>query len=135
MKAYNCTIRINKDSTINFIYNRHKNVVYAEHFGTIKKVNDTLFHISATMTIGQFYMKSYNNDTIYIQIDSSIAKQLDVIEVEYSNRTNRKQLQGYDNLGKPIRLLKIPIDKKLFNGNKEKTTYYNNNKQEELPNG
>ena len=118
MKAYNCTLRINNDSTINFIYDRHENGVYGEHLGLIKKINDTLFHISVTMTVGQFYMKSFNNDTLYIQIDSSIARQLDVIEVEYSNRTIRKQLQGYDNLGKPIRLLKIPIDKKLFNEKK-----------------
>lgn len=118
MKAYNCSIRINKDSTINFIYNRHNNAVYGEHIGTIKKVNDTLFHISMTMTVGQFFMKSFNNDTIYIQLDSNIARQLDKIQVEYSDNKTRKQLQGYDRLGNSIGLLKILVDKKLFNEKK-----------------
>jgi hypothetical protein len=118
MKAYNCTIRINKDSTINFIYDRQSNGVYGEHIGTLSKINDTLYRISATMTIGQFYMKSFDKDTIYIQLDSNIARQLDKIQVEYSDGKTRKQLQGYDRLGNPIGLLKIPIDKKLFNEKK-----------------
>lgn len=70
------------------------------------------------MTIGQFYMKSFDKDTIYIQLDSNIARQLDKIQVEYSDGKTRKQLQGYDRLGNPIRLLKIPVDKKLFNEKK-----------------
>jgi hypothetical protein len=117
-KNYNCLLRINKDSTINFIYDRSNNGIYGEHIGAIKQIDDTLFHISATMTIGQFYMKSFDNDTIYIQLDSCIATQLDKIEVEYSNGTTRKQFQGYNNVGKPIGILKIPVDKKLYSRNK-----------------
>ena len=117
-KSYNCSFRINKDSTINFIYDKDNNSIYGDHKGTIKKLNDTLYHISATMTIGQFYMKSFDKDTIYIQLDSNIARQLDKIQVEYADGKHRKQLQGYDRSGNPIRLLKIPVDKKLFNENK-----------------
>jgi len=69
LKSYNCSFRINKDSSINFIYDRNMNGVYGEHYGSIKHSNGTLFRVSATMTIGQFYMKSYDNDTIYIQLD------------------------------------------------------------------
>ena len=119
LKRYNCTFRINKDSSINFIYDREFNGVYGEHYGTIKQVNDTLYRISATMTIGQFYMKSFDNDTIYIQLDSIIARQLDKIEIEYSDRKTRKQFQGYDRMGNPIGLLKVPVDKKLFNAERE----------------
>jgi len=79
LKGYNCTFRINKDSSINFIYNRDFNGIYGYHIVTIKKINDTLYRVSATMTIGQFYMKSFDNDTIYIQLDSNIARQLDKI--------------------------------------------------------
>lgn len=114
-KRYNCTIRVNKDSTINFIYHRDKNGVYVDHKGTIKKLNNTLYRISATMTIGQFYMKSYDNDNIYIKINPNIARQLDKIQIEYANGKNSKQLQGYDRFENPIGLLKIPVDKKLFN--------------------
>jgi len=118
LKAYKCTIRINKDSTINFIYNRHRNGVYGEHIGTLSKINDTLHRISATMTIGQFILKSFDKDTIYIQLDSNIGRQLDIVQVEYSNGKKRKQLQGYDRLGNPIGLLKIPVDMNLFNEKK-----------------
>ena len=118
LKRYNCTFLINKDSTINFIYDRDFNGVYGEHTGTIKKINDTLYRISATMSIGQFYMKSFDNDTIYIQLDSNIARQLDKIQIEYTDGKTRKQLQGYDRTGQPIDLLKIPVDKKLFNEKK-----------------
>jgi hypothetical protein len=118
LKRYNCTFRINKDSSINFIYNRDFNGIYGDHNGTIKKINDTLYSVSATMTIGQFYMKTFDIDTIYIQLDSNIARQLDKIEIEYSDGKTRKQLQGYDRMGQPINLLKIPIDKKLFNQKK-----------------
>ncbi len=118
MKAYNCTIHINKDSTVYFIYNTDKNGVYADYVGRIKKIDDTLFHISATMRIGQFYMKSFRKDTIYIQLDSTIARTLDKIQVEYSDKQTRKQLKGYDRLGHSIELLKIPIDKNLFNEKK-----------------
>lgn len=117
LNVYNCTIRINKDKTVNFIYNRDKNGIYGEHIGTIKKLNDTLFHISATMTIGQFYMESFDDDTIYIAIDSLIGKELDEISIKYSNKT-QQHFAGYDKQGKPIDLIKIPINKKLFNSQK-----------------
>jgi len=118
LKRYNCSFHINKDSSINFIYDRNFNGVYGDHYGSIKKINDTLYRVSATMTIGQFYMKSFDNDTIYIQLDSIIARQLDKIQIEYTDGKTREQLQGYDRMGNPIRLLKIPVDKKLFNEKK-----------------
>ncbi|MDL2309196.1 hypothetical protein LJC53_06405, partial [Bacteroidales bacterium OttesenSCG-928-C03] len=58
LNRYNCSFRINKDSSVNFIYDRDFNGIYADHRGTIKKLNDTLYRVSATMAIGQFYMKS-----------------------------------------------------------------------------
>lgn len=118
LKRYNCTFRINKDSSINFVYSRDFNGVYGEHIGTIKKLNDTLFRVSATMTIGQFYTRSFDNDAIYIQLDSTIARQLNKISIEYTDGKTRKHFQGYDRKGKPIRMLKIPVDKNLFNENK-----------------
>jgi hypothetical protein len=117
-QAYTFAMRINKDSSIHFIYNRPNNSVYGEFSGTIRHIQDTLYRITATMTIGQFFMKSFDPDTFYIQLDSNIARKLDKIQVEYSDRNTRKQLQGYDRSGNPISLLKMPIDKKLFNEKK-----------------
>lgn len=115
MDAYNFALRINKDSTINFIYDRDYQSLYGEYNGRIVKLNDTLYRILATMMIRQSCMKSFNLDTFYIQIYKSIATQLDEIQFEYSDGKTRKQLQVYDSLCDPIRLLKIPVDKKLLN--------------------
>ncbi len=120
-ELYNCTFRINKDKTINFVYDIDKNGIYAEHTGTIKKINDTMYHVKATMTIGQFYMKSYHRDTLYISIDSTVAKELDKISVDFSNNT-QKHFSVYDKNGEPISLLKIPIDKRVFNNRKGTNT-------------
>jgi len=112
---YNCLFQINSDSTITYIYDRDNNGIYAEYVGEIRKLNDSTYSVKAKLAIGQYYMKSFNKDTLYIQLDPRIARTLDVIEVEYSNKKNRKQFQGYDNKGIPIRLLKFPINKGLFN--------------------
>jgi hypothetical protein len=120
MEAFNFTLRINKDSTINFIYTRDYQSLYGEYIGRIVKLNDTLYSISATMTIRQSCMKSFNLDTFYIQLYENIATQLDKIQFEYSDGKTRKQLQGYDSLGNPIGLLKIPVNKKLLNSKKGK---------------
>ena len=117
VNAYNCTIRINQDSTVNFVYHSKGNGIYAEHEGRIVQLNDSLFHIDATLTIGQFYMKSYHEDTLYIKMDSTIALYLDKILVAYSNGSF-KNYQGYDSIGNSLRHLKIPIDKTIFNAKK-----------------
>lgn len=117
-KSYHCLLQIKADSSIVFIYDRDKNGIYAEYVGVIESLTDSTFKIKATMAIGQFYMKSYNKDTLYIKLDSQIARTLDKIQVEYSNRKNRKLFQGYDSQGQAIALLKLPIDSDLFNSNK-----------------
>lgn len=117
-KSYHCLLQIKPDSNITYIYSRDKNGIYAEYGGKIKKHTDSTYRIKAELAIGQHYMKSFNKDTLYIQLDPKIARTLDKIEVEYSNKKNRKQLQGYDRKGQPISLLKIPVNKELFNSNK-----------------
>jgi hypothetical protein len=115
--GYQCEFRINKDSTINFIYHRPDNVIYAEYRGTIKRKNDSLFYVEATMQIGQFYMKSFDTDTFYIQLKDEIGLQLDKIEFEFSDKST-KNYQGYTREGKAIALIKVPIDKKKFSEKK-----------------
>lgn len=110
----NCAIRINKDLNVNFIYYGNKFGDYIEHFGTIKPINDTLFLISTTMTFGQSIMKSYGEDSIYIEIDSTITDDLENISLEYSNKT-QKHFTDFNKKGKPIQLLTLPIDKTLYN--------------------
>lgn len=117
-KSYHCLLQIKADSSITYIYDRNQNGIYAEYIGKIEKLTDSTYRITAELAIGQYYMKSFNKDTLYIQLDSNIARTLDKIEVEYSNKKNRKQLQGYSRMGQPISLLKIPVNKELFNSKK-----------------
>ncbi|MBL7826693.1 MAG: hypothetical protein JNJ57_08690 [Saprospiraceae bacterium] len=118
--GYHCHLQINQDSTIRFIYFINNNWVYGEYAGTITKTNAKLdlYRINATMTFGQFIMKAYQKDTLYISMDSEIATQLDKIQIEYADKKTRKLFQGYDHIGKPISLIKMPVDKKLFNAKK-----------------
>ena len=117
-KSYHCLLQIKPDSSVVFTYDSDNNGVYAEYVGEIERSTDSTFKVKATLAIGQYYMKSFNEDTLYIQLDSQIARTLDKIQVEYSNKKNRKQLQGYDRQGQPKSLLKLPVDKELFNSNK-----------------
>jgi hypothetical protein len=113
---YRCEISIaigHGDSNAVFKYNLDNNVVYAEYYGKIKKIKDSLYHISARMYIGQFFMKSINADTLYIQIDTANVSRYDNIVVIYANG-KRTELRTQDN-GKKISLIKFAFDKKLFN--------------------
>ena len=120
IKRYDCFLRINKDSTINFVYSLRTHGIYGEYLGTIKQLKDTLYHISATMTIGQFYIPVisvpwFEKDTICLQLDSSVAREFDTILYKYSDGTQKKQTLDKDMLGKPYRLFKIPVNKNIFN--------------------
>ncbi|MFM9950215.1 MAG: hypothetical protein ACKV1O_19935 [Saprospiraceae bacterium] len=117
MGKYDCLFRMGKDNAVDFIYNQNEYVVYAAYSGKMERLNDTLYRVSATMTIGQYYMKSWSMDTLYIQLDPAIARQLDKIEVKYADGMI-KNFSGYDNKGKAENLLKLPVDKKRFNRSK-----------------
>ncbi len=116
-KRYNILLRINGDSTVNFIYDRDENAVYAEHTGTIKKLNDTLFHISVNLTFGQYSMKSPFDDTLVIQTDTTLLRELDKITLIYSNGL-MKILRSYDISWFQYVSINFPIDKNLFNDKK-----------------
>jgi hypothetical protein len=109
---YNCLLRINKNNTVNFIY--EKGGTYGDHYGEIKKLNDTLFHISATMTVGQFYELAPYTDTIYISIYRKITHQLGKVKITYSNGSF-KEYSNYDKNGIEDGRLMIKVNKNLFN--------------------
>ncbi|MEM9981732.1 MAG: hypothetical protein AAF734_04490 [Bacteroidota bacterium] len=117
-RDYHCLLQIKPDSSITYIYDRDQNGTYAEYVGKIRKLTDSTYKIKAALMIGQYYMKSFYKDTLYIRLDPKIARTLDKIEVEYADKKSRKLFQGYDQKGQPIPLLKIPIDQELFNSNK-----------------
>ena len=111
-------LQIDKDSSITYIYNTKGNTLYTEYRGRIQKLTDSTYAVKAELSIGQYVMKSFDKDTLYIQLDSQIAHQLDVIEIEYANGKNRIQLQGSDPKGHAIPMLRIPVNKALFNEKK-----------------
>lgn len=112
--AYQCSLRVLSDSTVHLVCNSPNNTSYTAYTGTISATRGGLLHISATMTIGQFAMKTWHKDTLYIQLDTAIADQLDKIQIQYANNTY-EQLRGYDSMGSPLRLLKVPVDSSIFN--------------------
>ncbi|HTL83077.1 MAG TPA: hypothetical protein VL651_15295 [Bacteroidia bacterium] len=116
-KHYGCYFKIDPDSSIRFTTSGKDIGIYADYTGTIRRVNDSVYHVTTTMRFCQSYFTSPNTDTLYIRIDSSIALQLDEIEVNYADGIHRKTFRGYDTLGRAIALVRVPIDKKLYNRN------------------
>lgn len=117
---YHCLLRINKDSSINFIYNLDKNWLYAQYNGTIKKINDTLYHISAKLNFGKFDNKRLylydtishiTNDTDYFGITIPYINFNDTIIIKYANG----KIQNYIPYNKQNKHSFFALDKKLFN--------------------
>ncbi|MDR2039438.1 MAG: hypothetical protein LBQ60_16065 [Bacteroidales bacterium] len=117
MKSYGCTFRLNKDSTINFIYERNENSIYAEHIGKIKKINDTLFRAFVIMTVGQFYMKSPSDDTLTIKVDTLMVSKIDKFTIHFSNGQTKELKKCYDKWFK-YHAFHLPINEKWFNSQK-----------------
>lgn len=116
-KAYEISMRINEDSSIHFIYNRPGNSIYADYRGSLKQKGGHLYQVNADMQIGQFSMKSFHPDTFYIQMEEEIALQLDKIQLEFSDKSTMNY-QGYTRDGKAIKLIKVPINKRIFSAKK-----------------
>ncbi|MGD0709942.1 MAG: hypothetical protein ABR968_02050 [Bacteroidales bacterium] len=124
---YWCLLRINKDSSVNFIYSLNYNEFYGEHKGTIKKINDSLYHISTKMTYGKSAtMGQYTyddviqkaNDTAYFRIDTPYVHLKDTIIIKYANGQTQNYIpykQGKHSY--------FALDKKLFN-DKPGSNYY-----------
>lgn len=121
-KRLNCQLRINRDSTVNFIRDQDENGLYAEYLGTINRVSDSIFHIAAVMTLGQLYCKAHRPDMIYIQLEPDIAQQLGQITLTYSNGVFTR-LSGYNRRGRSKLRIHVPMDQNLFNSTKG-TDYY-----------
>lgn len=84
-KAYKCSLKINSDSSIIFIYEDARGYVYGEHNGTIRRINDSAFHVSCTLIYGQFIQMSFNEDTMCILMDEPVIKLIDSVTVKYPN--------------------------------------------------
>ena len=86
--GYLYTLTIDKDSNVFFKYRTPGNYVYAEHTGRIKKINDSVFHVSVNMTIGQFSQKAGYSEMV-ISIDSAI-EVVGNISVKYFNGNTKE---------------------------------------------
>jgi hypothetical protein len=111
---YDWIFRIKKDSTINLIYQINNKAVYGEYNGTVKRLNDTIYHVSAQLITGQNIMKAPYNDSISIQMDSKIASEIDKIAIEYSNGKSI-DISKYSIIWSKYNRISISIDKLLYN--------------------
>ena len=124
LKDYSCSLKINSDSSVLFIYHTELNETYGEHSGRISKINDTLYQVSASLTFGKFdVMRLYTvntftnkvNDTDYLCIKPIFDKLLAPIVIEYlSGKTVDYK---YSESGC------FALDKKLFNQSKSSNYY------------
>ncbi|GAB3519325.1 hypothetical protein [Emticicia fontis] len=118
-----CLLRINQDRTVDFVYSGDDLSSYADHRGKIRKLNDTLFHISAIMSVGQFSQKA-RKDSIFITLDSNITDQLGKIKIIYSNGSSKEfNFNEYNHYKRNVvgdRHLKIKANHTLFNSTKGK---------------
>jgi hypothetical protein len=119
---YQILLQINKDSSVNYSYSREQEF-YSEHIGTIRKINDTLFHISATMTFGNDMVLSlYTYDTIsHVTNDTDYFcfNYPDTVILKYANGLTKNYFP-YSKQGKDPCFV---LDKKLFN-EKSGSNYY-----------
>lgn len=111
--GYSCSLKIQADSSVLFIYSRGANETFAEYSGNIKKINDSLYHVSATMTFGKFdIMRLYTvpddgkpSPGDYVTIDSSFLRLFGPVSITYANGLSK-------NYNEPGPFL---LDTKLFN--------------------
>lgn len=111
--GYACSLKILPDSSVLFIYSRGLNETFAEYAGSIKKRNDSLYHVSATMTFGKFdIMRLYAlsddgkpSPGDYVTIDSAFLRLFGPVSIIYANGLSKK----YNEPGPFL------LDTKLFN--------------------
>jgi hypothetical protein len=82
---YLCYLKIYPDNKVVFTYETEGNEIYGEHSGTIKAVNDSTFHVSCTLTFGQFVCKAITLDSLNILVDSPSLIDKKSIMVQYEN--------------------------------------------------
>lgn len=111
--GYSCSLKIQADSSVLFIYSQGLNETFAEYSGIIKKRNDSLYHVSATMTFGKFdIMRLYvipddgkPSPGDYVTIDSTFLRLFGPVSIIYANGLSKK----YNEPGPFL------LDTKLFN--------------------
>jgi len=80
-KSYKCWLKIYEDSTVAFVYQNNRKYDFGEFHGTVRKIDDTTFHASCIMTLGQGINKMLS-DTPNIAISKSALK-FDTLKVSY----------------------------------------------------
>jgi hypothetical protein len=124
---YWCLLRINKDSTVNFVYSLNYNEFYGENKGTIKKISDSTYHVSVKMVFGKsatMGQSTYGDvvqkstDSAYFKIDTPYVHLKDTVIIKYANG----QTQNYIPYKQGRHIVFVP-DKKLFN-DKPGSNYY-----------
>ncbi|MNJ88927.1 hypothetical protein D3C87_64860 [compost metagenome] len=83
--GYLCYLKISPDNRVIFTYQSEGNSVYGEHAGTIRAINDTLFHVSSELTFGQFACKAPNLDSLRITVNPPSLIDKKSILVRYEN--------------------------------------------------
>lgn len=119
-KGYTCFLKIHPNDSVDFVYKYPDNVVYAEYQGKVQKQQDTM-HFSLTMTLGQYYMKAWDEQEIFILVDSIFAERFPGIRFRYANGDFRRLSSiSRKNRGRPVGAIKFRANPDLFSRQKGK---------------
>ena len=105
---YWCLLRINKDSTVNFVYSLNYNEFYGENKGTIKKISDSTYHVSVKLVYGKsatMGQSTYDDvvkktyDSSYFRVDTPYVHLKDTVIIKYANGQTQNYIP-YNKQGK-----------------------------------
>ena len=106
--SYKCHLKIAPDSSVVFVYELEGNHAYGEHRGRVQSVGDSLLRFNMKLMWGQFLMKSWNEDTLYLRLGDTNVIDKDALIVQYANG-QRLHPYVFDE-----GIMKYPVNRKLF---------------------
>lgn len=97
-EGYYCYLKTFAKDSVLFVYEREDFSVYGEHRGTINAINDTTFHISATLTFGHYICKGVPDSLVLFNSTPGLINFSEII-VQYENdEIFREKVLGNDNV-------------------------------------
>lgn len=112
---YKWDLKVNNDSTIVLV---RSGSTYDEYAGAIKRINDTLFNIKASLIFCQTKCRAIGDSLFYLTVDSTIRRAQSVIKLSYpNNKIVEHSIKDKDNIV-------VPLNKKLFDSNPDKNYFY-----------
>ncbi len=109
---HNWTLKIGVDNSVIMTRNID-NSGYEEYFGTIQRVSDSIFNITAKLTYGQSICRSLGDSILYVSLDTVMQKK--ILNVFLINKNGRLISVSIDKRNR----FNIPLDKHFYSSDKD----------------